>query len=629
MISDLHLSPHSGLQATISELIRTIDGWAGSGAIVLAGDTFELLPHGDAEDIKSALDANPELTRALRGFTGQPGRRLICLAGNHDGRLAWDKLAAEEVRCRLGAELALAADLVVQTDEGSKNVLIEHGHRFDPLNAFGDPRNPNETPLGHHVVEEILPALKESSQAWLDGAERLVNPAAFPNFVASRLIYRRMIRHLWWIGLPSAAAVLLKLPVLYALFARTGHAQGLGAWSHRLIVAGMVGLADLVLVGGAMLLSARRVWTAVGGILNRRGDRLNSAAKEEAESVIRMGYSGLITGHTHLYELVPIGDGFYANSGSGCDVLDCHAARFGLPPVFLTRRRISWIQLEGGTRLSVRLLEAHQPSGDGSRFERLVARTEPGADGKARQIAAFPEGPYCTSSRLENPEACSPSRTRLVRGAAAAAVGLAAALNLTSVFMPPLADRFRKLLDVVPLVVPQTAAVLVALSGLGLLFLARVLQKGQRYAWITALALLGSSALLHIAKGVDVEDALIALAITICLLMNHRFFSLKADRAAIRRAIGLTVGGALASTFLGALVVELLPRATGAASRLPLRQALAAVAERLLDIRTIAVPGRLDTVLGPVLALVGLGIVLAAGSLCVRSAAPIAGPEQQ
>ena len=41
---------------------------------------------------------------------------MVELVGNHDGDLAWDNKAAVEVRAATGATLALASDLVVQTE---------------------------------------------------------------------------------------------------------------------------------------------------------------------------------------------------------------------------------------------------------------------------------------------------------------------------------------------------------------------------------------------------------------------------------------------------------------------------------------------------------------------------------
>jgi len=624
VISDLHLGAGSSDSGwAVSELTKTITEWEGPGVVFLAGDTFELSYDGEDSGVDEALDACPVLTGALKGFAGE-GRHLICLVGNHDGRLAWDFRAADAVRRRMGAQLALSAELSVETAGGRKLIRVEHGHRLDPLNAFSDPRNPSDTPLGHHVTTEVLPAIKGPAEGWLDGAKHLVNPAAFPKFVASRLIYRRMVRHIWWVALPFAIALALKLPVLYAFLEHTGHrSKGLGTWSHRLTMVGLAAIADLTLIGGALFLSARRVWTAVGGIIGVRGQGLNAAARKEAAGLAQAGYSGLVTGHTHRHELMKLDnlDGFYANAGSGSEIVAEQPARFGLPPVFLTRRQVSWVEVEGGAELGVRLVQGHQAndnvahSASGTRLERMLARTDrsvTGVSNRPGMVAAYPAGPFLPNLVFQK------ARARRVRSIAAAAVALAGVLNLVSVLLPPFAGRFGGWFDLMPLVVHETAAAAVALSGIGLLFLARILLKGQRFAWMTALALLIGSAFLHLAKGVDIEDALAAIVIALYLMRNGSVFSLKADRQAARRGIAVLLGGSIASSLIGAISVEMLPASAWAGARLPLRQALLGVAERLVWIRTVALPRRFDFFGGPALAAVGVLLCIIAARLFLR-----------
>ncbi|HKF00468.1 MAG TPA: phosphatidylglycerol lysyltransferase domain-containing protein [Actinomycetes bacterium] len=98
-------------------------------------------------------------------------------------------------------------------------------------------------------------------------------------------------------------------------------------------------------------------------------------------------------------------------------------------------------------------------------------------------------------------------RDRAPRLAAALTV-LAGSLNLASALLPAERDRMRLLDGVVPGAVSRGATVAVAAAGIGLLLLAGGLRRRHRAAWLGAVVLLAGSAVLHIVKGLDVEEAL-------------------------------------------------------------------------------------------------------------------------
>jgi len=181
-------------------------------------DILELLLGDTTGDPAPALLAHPRFTAALARFAVEPGRRIVYVVGNHDGRLAWDGAAARAVTAETGAELCLTADLRFETGAGVRTVRLEHGHRLDPSNAFADPRNPLDIPLGHHVVKEALPALEGA--AWLSGVEHLADPSSIPSFIASRLAYRKMFRYLSWLAVPLLLALAIKIPLVVALAER-------------------------------------------------------------------------------------------------------------------------------------------------------------------------------------------------------------------------------------------------------------------------------------------------------------------------------------------------------------------------------------------------------------------------
>jgi lysylphosphatidylglycerol synthetase-like protein (DUF2156 family)/UDP-2,3-diacylglucosamine pyrophosphatase LpxH len=610
VVSDMHLpAPSTTASRHASrELALALEGWAGPGILVLLGDILELLLGDNAGDPGSALGAHPRFTAALARFATEPGHRIVYIVGNHDGRLAWDGDAARAVAAETGAELCLTADLRFETGAGPRTVRVEHGHRLDPSNAFADPRNPLDIPLGHHVVKEALPALEGA--AWLSGVEHLADPSSIPNFIASRLAYRKMARYLAWLAVPLFLALAIKIPLVVALAERRGRGAGLEAWSrHLLTIAGVI-FVDVALVGVTVALGARQVWRALAGSLGALGSRDgNRAAQAEAEALVKKGYAGFITGHTHRAELRPVGEGFYANTGCCDEILVERPARLGLPPVFGAEQERSFVELEAGAELRVRLYHTRTPQPTERLLERLVARRRPDTPPRPVVVAEHPHGPSWPQDDT------GLVQDRRVRRRASAALAAAGVLNLVSAVTPPLRVRLSWLLAAVPLAVPQVAAVAVALSGLGLLLLSRGVLRGQRRAWLVALALLLGAAVSHLAKGVDFEEVVMAGGVAGYLLAHRRAFRVASDAGCARTGLVWAAGGAAVATAVGTAAAWVMKAPTG---RLPLHRAALAAVERLVGVSSVPVAHRLDDFFGPVLAAVGFGLVAVLGWQLLR-----------
>ena len=615
VVGDLRLgpTPTPSSAAAADELARTLDAWGGPGALVLAGNSFELLGGANAEPTK-CLGAHARLQRSLALFAALPGHTVLLLPGIRDGRLAWDERMIAAVG-KVGATVALSAVLEVGTGKGCRRVRVEPGQRFDALDAPTDPRNPADSPLGVHLAREILPHLAESGSTWLDGADDLADPVTFPAFIASRLAYRRLSRYAWLLLLPFAVTLVLRLPLSY--FATDG--TGRHNWATRSVWVGGVFVVESLLLLAAAQIVGRRVWRIVSGIgIGQRGLSRNDGARIEAKALIAKGWSGLITGHTRHPELAVIGDGFYANVGCCGDVVDEVPGRFGLPPVFLLHRELSWLDLEAGAELHVRLVHGRLDLPGSSRTERLVAKSPPLALSRPVVVAEFPPGP----SWPPDPDPGPMLRRR--RRFAAAAIGVAAVFDLVSAVVPTSRARIEDVTQFVPFAVPQTARALVALVGLALLVLARGVRRGQAHAWTLAMSLLLGSALLHLIKGVDIVEAFVAIGLAILLFVWRGAFQARFDRVSSIRSVLTAMVGAAIVVVAGAVTIQVFP---GRPARLSIPSALLGVAERMVGIDSVTIPHRLDRVFEYPLPAIGVALILYAMLALIRPVVGRRGPD--
>ena len=378
-------------------------------------------------------------------------------------------------------------------------------------------------------------------------------------------------------------------------------ALALGAWA----------IAAVALVTLWWRWALQRPMGALRAIDPTRGaGRNNDAPRRMARRLVGEGYVGYITGHTHQPELVDLGDGFYANTGGGGSVVERRRGRFGFPPAFAISRRLSWVEIEAGAGLHVRLLFARQPLPTTTILERLcTAPVEVGGPQPAI-VGNWPDGHSWPEGEQRNV-----TRRRNVRRIGAISLAAAGLLDLVSAITPPFPDRLSDILQVVPLAVPQTAAALVAMSGVALLFLARGVRRGQRHAWAVALLVLFVTTLLHLAKGLDISESLVALATAIFLLSNRRHFQARVDEESVQRGLLTLLVGALTAVIAGVLAVEVF---NGRAPRPSLQTAIGAVTERLVGINTVSLPPKVDRFLQPTLLATSIGLALAAGWLLFR-----------
>ncbi|SBT38986.1 bifunctional lysylphosphatidylglycerol flippase/synthetase MprF [Micromonospora auratinigra] len=603
VVSDLHLGQQvSPASARLERMLSArLARWSGPGVLVLNGDVVELWgePGGT---VAGALEVHPRLTAALRTFAGEPGRRVVVVVGNHDAALAWDSAAARTLRERWGATCALSVDLVFGTGSASRTVRCEHGHAFDPANALRDPRNPLDSPLGQHIVQEVLPELRRSPL--LADASALADPNEVGRFLASRLVYRQLAPRAGWLLAPLAVAVLGRIPVIAAASLRS---RVFGDAPRWLAVLGVGLVLDLLALAIIVVLVARGVYAALAGSrFGPRGARLNTVARTAATAWCERGRAGLITGHTHQPELTRLVDGFYANSGCAARVVVARRSWWLLPPVFQAVLRCGWVEVDVAGDLRVRLVQGDVCAGEATWLERRLIRGDRLAGGEAQVVAALPgdaEWP------LRDPALRRYARGARTRVVAAAAVAAVAVWGLVSAMVPPLRPRLAALLVVVPAQAPQAAVAATVFASVALLVVAWGLRRGRSVAWGAAVGLLVGSAVLHLLKGLDVEEALAAFAAAGWLAWHRSAFPAHPHRRHVRMAALLLVAGMGGVTVLSLVVA----RVAGTSVEVTVRAALG----RMVGDTARPLPGP-TPMITPALVALGLSLVVALGWLLLR-----------
>jgi lysylphosphatidylglycerol synthetase-like protein (DUF2156 family) len=203
---------------------------------------------------------------------------------------------------------------------------------------------------------------------------------------------------------------------------------------------------------------------------------------------------------------------------------------------------------------------------------------------------------------------------RRARRTAAVALGATGVVGVLSALSPPLAARLALLEELLPMSVPRAAAAVVAVLSLALLLLARGVRHGQRPAWRLSIVVLLCSALLHVVKGFDFEEAMLALA-TVGYLVRHRAcFRARPDRPSVRRGMLALLVGPVLVALAGTAVLELLTLP----GRMPIGQAFAATAERMIGVTSIPLPSDTAGFLTPALVAMALGIAAFGLALAFR-----------
>ena len=122
-------------------------------------------------------------------------------------------------------------------------------------------------------------------------------------------------------------------------------------------------------------------------------------------------------------------------------------------------------------------------------------------------------------------------RAESLLGGAAAIVGC---IGIVSSLTPEAADRYRIVKGVLPPGVPSAARIVALAFGIALIWLSRSLARRRQRAWELAVLVVIGSAIAHLARGLDVEEAATTLVLLVALIRWRGRFTVPGDPEAAR-----------------------------------------------------------------------------------------------
>ena len=351
--------------------------------MVLAGDFFDLLRMGDpgrGEDGVIATIARPEyqeLFAALRAFAAAAGRQVVYVAGNHDSEVWWNTSIQRSLQeAGLVDVFALSYSACFRSLP-EQFIYCEHGNQFDPANTLVDYANPLDTPVGAHVITELVRPI-ETAAAVTGGLDlrevRYVFPlAAHPGpaeWIGGRIFYRFLDRVLrWFLGLLALlVAAYLGYQVLKVAL---GHAGGGLRALWPVLLEAAYGLAVLVFAMVVVFFISRRTaeravttlakrftWLAPGLEWDREAASIRQFLEHErpppmAGTVLPLGIAVFVSGHTHAPAISTLTrpDGtqtVIVNTGCWLRQLQPVEAWLGVPPVWVPAFVLSHVRVRPG-----------------------------------------------------------------------------------------------------------------------------------------------------------------------------------------------------------------------------------------------------------------------------------------
>jgi UDP-2,3-diacylglucosamine pyrophosphatase LpxH len=368
LLSDVHIGGAAGGEifesaAELVALLEDLDRHQGPVELVLLGDFLDLLRMGDVgrgEELVAATIARPEYQRlfaTMRAFASAPRHRVVYVVGNHDAEIWWNpRIQRSLMDAGLVEVFGLSYSAWFASLPGQL-VYGEHGNQFDPSNTIVDYSNPLDTPVGAHVVTELVRPIGSGAAVTrsidLRDVSYVFPLAAVPRWITGRVFYQFLGQVLRWLLAPLVVAY-LAYEGLAAVLRDLDRSLALRALFLEL--AYIVGL--LAVAFAAVFLVSRRTAARAGATMaadlpvpGPRRYREDVAIRQSLEddrpppmagAVSRLEIAVFVSGHTHAPAMSELAraDGrrtVIANTGCWLRQLQPVDARLGAPPVFVPR----------------------------------------------------------------------------------------------------------------------------------------------------------------------------------------------------------------------------------------------------------------------------------------------------
>lgn len=519
-------------------------------------------------DWSSPHPAVRRLVTALRNVQSRPQSRVIFVAPSLEASYSDDVPVTRVARLRVATATGTESLDVTSADDAASRSAAH----------LDDPRASERWETNHQTFYRRL--------KWLAWAPIALNVA----LVASSL---------------AVGVIDLIDPHGSEWFKGAPHFTSFGVASLALLVAAIV---EGITISAAGLWGRRRLGGRATATSEEILDRLHvDGLSAVVAATQRLSHvRGLIVGGAARPVLVPLEQGFCASPGPARTVYVERYGRFGFPSVFQRVRRTTFIEVQTGPAFSVRLVAGGVRLPFTTLLERFVAG-DPVLESPPQEPAAIATWPHGTAWPPDGHLQALQRRQLRIRRFVAGIAFLTGLLNVTSAIVPPAAGRLEDLLRILPLGIAQGAAAATAFAGIGMVMMARGLRRGQRRARLIATILYAITAFVHVLHGGQLLTTIVNLTVLIVLVTNRDAFRGETDRGSLALAaprLVATVAGAVVTTTVVAVVI----------GRLPFgvewwRAALAAT-QRLVGVRHLALPDRVDDFASPTLMTVGAGAVI-------------------
>ena len=394
-LSDTHMGGDEGVDlfeahAELAALFNELAAIPTPVELILAGDVFDLLRVGNVpsgENRVSATLRRPEyasLVSAWQTFAAGPGHRVTYLPGNHDVEVWWNADIQRSLReTGLVHAFSLSYAAHFRSAEG-RLIYCEHGNQLDTANARQDYGDPADTPLGDHVVTELIrpisARLARADEVGFRDLARVHPLSLIPEWLAGRLFYRLVDGAVRFVILPILLGYALAVAAIFAAGRLSGQTINIPAFDGLIIV--IAYSAVLLAVVFAILFfvgrrAARRavayVAPDVAALDEERASLERVMILKGSEALVPLHptirYTDLqvfVWGHSHAPSLTMIersGDtGVAANCGCWLRQIRPVRAHFRAPAVFISRFVMSHVRIRlAGEHLRVELWEQRRP----------------------------------------------------------------------------------------------------------------------------------------------------------------------------------------------------------------------------------------------------------------------------